>query len=318
MNSTDVKTRFLILSDTHGRELPLGSLSRTSADVVIHCGDLTEGSRLEEFQNTLMILQAIDAPLKLIIAGNHDFTLDVPVFKSKVAAAEKYFNEPLEPTLLEATFGRYGQARELFELFKNDGIILLDEGTHQFKLANGAQLTIYASPYTPSVDGSGFSYTADAGHEFRIEKGVDVVLTHGPPRGILDHSCTEEKVGCPDLFAAVARARPRLHCFGHVHCEWGAMLASWRQDNSSETLSHVNAIDNDRSVVIDRLPRTVAEKREKLASHPGTRKTSHCADSDHPLTPDEQTLFVNAAMQGTEDFPLHPPWLVDIELPRAP
>ena len=43
------------------------------ADVAIHCGDLTDGSLLEEFRGAIRLLRDIDAPLKLVIAGNHDF-----------------------------------------------------------------------------------------------------------------------------------------------------------------------------------------------------------------------------------------------------
>ena len=37
-----VKTRFLILSDTHGLEYRLDEKPLQHADVAIHCGDLTE------------------------------------------------------------------------------------------------------------------------------------------------------------------------------------------------------------------------------------------------------------------------------------
>ena len=75
--SSPVKTRVLLMSDTHGQEFdrPL-SLGNEKIDVVIHCGDLTEHSKLGEFETTLRLFFAIDAPLKLVIPGNHDWWLD--------------------------------------------------------------------------------------------------------------------------------------------------------------------------------------------------------------------------------------------------
>lgn len=112
------------------------------ADIAIHCGDLTDGSKLEEFRT----------PLKLAIAGNHDFTMDIPAFKKIVAEA----TPPLDPELVAKEFGIPGEARQLFEEAKDAGIMLLDEGTHRFTHENGALLTVYASPYTPALGAWGF------------------------------------------------------------------------------------------------------------------------------------------------------------------
>ena len=38
-----------------------------------------------------------------------------------------------------------------------------------------------------------------------------------PPRGLGDRTLWGQRVGCDDLLAAVKRARPRLHVFGHIH-----------------------------------------------------------------------------------------------------
>ena len=57
------------------------------ADVAVHCGDLTDGSKLKEYHTSLRLLQKIQAMLKLVIAGNHDWTMDIPVFRDKVVNA---------------------------------------------------------------------------------------------------------------------------------------------------------------------------------------------------------------------------------------
>lgn len=318
----DIKTRFLLMSDTHGDRFPIKPDHR--ADVVIHCGDLTEESKLEEFRIALQFLKELDAPLKLVVAGNHDFTLDVPTFKERIGAAA----QRLDPDLVRKEFGDYGEARRLMDEAKDDGVVFLDEGTHHFILQNGARLAVYASPYTPSNGGWGFEYAPGTERGFAIEKSTDVVITHGPPLGIMDLTRARTRAGCAGLFGAVAGARPRLHCFGHIHEGWGAKLVTWREQVGDKP-NHFADVDNERSVVVDKLANfkggkfdTEDVKAEKWRKgqelrEMGYRMTSHCAGDENPLRFGEQTLFVNAAIQGSTDETASPPWLVDIELPLA-
>ncbi|KAI3324009.1 ser/Thr protein phosphatase family protein [Xylariaceae sp. AK1471] len=313
-----VKTRFLIISDTHSDSFDV--MSGNKADVVIHCGDLTDGSKINEYRQTLQLLKDLDAPLKLVIAGNHDFTLDTLAFKEKLANTP----EPLDPQLVQKEYGKYGEARQLFDEAPN--VTFLDEGTYSFNLDNGALMTVYASPYTPSKGGNAFQYHPETDHEFAIRKGIDVVMTHGPPHGIMDMAHSR-RAGCPQLFKAIARARPRLHCFGHIHEGWGAKLIAWKEP-TTENPSHFTDIDNGRSVVIDKLssiaetkfdtPDSRTNKRSKAEQYiqQGYRATSHCEGDKDSLEQGAHTLFVNAAMEGlTEILPRQPPWLVDIDLP---
>lgn len=318
--SLNVKTQVLILSDTHGKDFAVDGLP--TCDVVIHCGDLTDGSKLQEFRTTLHNLNLIEAPLKLVIAGNHDFTMDLPAFERKVADA----SQPLDPELVAREYGIPGQAKKLFDDGKDAGIIFLDEGTHHFTLANGAQLSVYASPYTPSMGQWGFQYHPNKGHDFKISKGIDVAITHGPPRGIMDYTYGKERAGCSDLFTAISNARPRVHCFGHIHEGWGARLVTWK--DGIEQPTHFTAIDNDRSPVIEKLAglragkfdseEDIAVKKAKLERSEKERcfKTDCGTDGDHEVEHGKQTLFVNASIEGAEEFEQRP-WLIGIDLPKA-
>lgn len=319
----NIKTRFLILSDTHGEEFRPEAKPLQPADVAIHCGDLTEESKIAEFRATLRLLKDINAPLKLVIAGNHDLTMDIPLFKKKVAEAQP----PLDPNLVKEEYGNLGEIRDLFTEAAAEGVVFLDEGTHRFTLSNGATLTVYASPFTPSLGDWGFQFARQQGHDFSIDKDVDVAITHGPPRGVLDVTDSGQRAGCSSLFAAVARSRPRLHCFGHIHEAWGAKLVAWRE-STGEMPTHFSDIDNGGSIVVEDLSRLrpgksdtlemAEEKRKKLEHYTAQRccATSHCA-GDNPVKPGLHTLFINAAIQGTAEYPTQLPWLVDIELPRA-
>jgi predicted phosphodiesterase len=73
--------RFLVRSDTHNltltndRSLPF-RLSGPEADVVLQYGDLTENGSTEDLQNPIRMMRSIKAESRLIIAGNHDISLD--------------------------------------------------------------------------------------------------------------------------------------------------------------------------------------------------------------------------------------------------
>ena len=325
----DIKTRFLIISDTHANQkIRLPDLQE-GVDVAIHCGDLTDGSKIDEYHTTLNFLQTINAPLKLVIAGNHDFTLDTPMHQKKAAEAHRLFS--IDPALMNREYGDFGEARGLLNNANtsiSEGIIFLDEGIRHFNLANGASLTVYASPFTPSTEADwGFQYRRGESHDFNISSAADIVITHGPPKGVLDMTASKKRGGCEQLFAAVAKAKPRLHCFGHIHEGWGAKAVAWRAD-VCESPTHFSAIDNGASAVVESLatlrpgrwdsPDTIAEKDARLRSlsKKGYRHTSHCTGDEHPITPGQPTLFVNAAIEPeTKDERQQLPWIIDLELP---
>ncbi|KAF3809058.1 hypothetical protein GCG54_00011254 [Colletotrichum gloeosporioides] len=341
--TSGIKTRILIISDTHGASSLPGSQSLPPVDVAIHCGDLTEESKLVEFQNTITLMKSINAPLKIVIAGNHDWTLDTPIFKSKIAEIPP----PVDMALVDAEYRTFNQARDLLlSSSATDITFLQHQGTHRLALPNGARLTLYASPFTPSTEDWAFQYDPreEASRQWDVSDDVDVVVTHGPPHGVLDRTAGGERIGSTGLFAAARWAKPRLHCFGHVHRGWGAKLVRWRRSEgaaladglaaagegpAAAVASHFADTDHEKSVAVESLagltPRrfdgadVIAEKRRKMEE--GLRRgyftTSHCAGDKRPLVPGEDTLFVNAAIKGDGEHPQHLPWIVDIELPKA-
>ena len=144
---TSIKTRILVISDSHGDDL-IHKPTTGTYDVAIHCGDLTEESKLDEFRASLNMMLSVQAPLKLIIAGNHDFSLDTPLLENKLA--DNTTAEDVD--VVKRTYGDFGEARALFksDAAKIAGVVFLDEGNYTFSLANGASLSIYASRYTAS------------------------------------------------------------------------------------------------------------------------------------------------------------------------
>lgn len=99
MSASPIKTRLLIVSDTHG-EPPYDLLTDgvealqysfrrpfPKADVAIHCGDLTITSTPDEFEVAFDLMREIDAPLKLVIPGNHDSALDLKYWEKVVSVS---------------------------------------------------------------------------------------------------------------------------------------------------------------------------------------------------------------------------------------
>jgi predicted phosphodiesterase len=138
-----IRTRFLVISDTHSNS-PIQNATNNDvafrpplpkADVLLHCGDLTMIGHLHEYEKTLDMLESIDADLKLVIAGNHDISLDEVYYKRKGQYMHRRngYEEDLPVKAKEMWLG---------ERARRAGVTYLEEGTHTFVLKNGAKLRV--------------------------------------------------------------------------------------------------------------------------------------------------------------------------------
>ncbi|KAL9011504.1 MAG: hypothetical protein Q9173_003650, partial [Seirophora scorigena] len=241
-----VRTRFTLISDTHTAELfPSTDIQHAyrdplpAADVLLHAGDLTKRGYIAEHETAFATVSRAPAELKIVIAGNHDITLDEAYYR-RTGAKRMHRNIPEDTAAVrEIWTGAGAQAA---------GVVYLEEGIRSFTLKNGATFTIYTSPYQPEFCGWAFPY-ARAQDRFNPDSSfastpipehpaIDILLTHGPPRGILDtvahYNGEDEAVGCEHLLRAVQRCRPRLHCFGHIHEGWGAERHDWSAGGTRE------------------------------------------------------------------------------------
>lgn len=158
-------------------------------DLLLYGGDSTNYKNLIEnnkefcsFKNWLF-----DLPIKhkVIIAGNHD-----------TWATKKYNIDDL----------------------KHNGVIYLE---HEYVNVNN--IRIFGSPYTPIFSDWNFMINLNKISRYweTLTENIDILLTHGPPRGILDlsHNFNHQLEYCGDsaLLKKVLKIKPKYHIFGHIH-----------------------------------------------------------------------------------------------------
>jgi Icc-related predicted phosphoesterase len=174
--------KIIALSDTHNQHW---KMTIPDGDILIHAGDFSFHGDQREILDFNEWLGTLPHTYKVVVPGNHELGIE----------------------------GHVGIARALLG---NADHLLVDEGI----TLEGVK--IWGSPYTPEFCNWAFQYTAREG-ELRwdqIPEGLDILVTHGPPRMILD-SNGQEAVGCPSLLKIIQQRRPRHHVFGHIHESYG-------------------------------------------------------------------------------------------------
>lgn len=178
--------KLCIMSDTHCRRT---GIVVPKCDALLHCGDFSMSGTTDEIVAFNTWLGKQTATHKLVIAGNHD-----KLFESNPERAKSL--------LTNATY------------LKDSGVTI-------------GGLKFWGSPYTPTF--FQWSFMKNRGDDIRAKWDLippdmtgGVLITHGPPFGILDYSeYGKMRAGCEDLLEVVQRIKPAIHCFGHLHTSYG-------------------------------------------------------------------------------------------------
>lgn len=200
--------KFVVISDTHNKHR---DISLPEGDVLLHCGDFTGRGTPEEFADFGNWLQNLPYENIVVIPGNHDI---------------------LAQTLPEEAKKFMGRAHLLIdEAFVVDSI------------------KIWGSPWTPQFYNWAFMTYTDSHAKSKwdlIPDDTDILMTHGPPHGVMDLVPRGENIGCPELLKAVNRVSPKYHLFGHFHGGYGT-------SKHSET-TFVNAATLDERYMVAHKP----------------------------------------------------------------
>lgn len=202
--------RVVCISDTHERHR---DLVVPDGDVLIHAGDITNRGHQSALLDFNDWMGTLPHKHKVVIAGNHDISLE----------SERH---RLEPMFTNFTY----LAHEECEI----------EG---FKF--------FGSPYSREFHPDRWAFQAMMGDRSDLTKAlwdlipsdVDVLITHGPIRGVLDV--------CPDYYAGVPVnvgdhilldrwkdfTQLKLHVCGHVHESYGKVQFSRYQMVNASSLN---------------------------------------------------------------------------------
>lgn len=349
MPRSTTKTRLLLLSDTHTTPPapPHGpNASNTpyrqplpSAQILLHAGDITKVGLASEHKSMLELLKSHPAELKIVIAGNHDITLDEGYY-NRVGWLRHRYREPngrdhlaaLPSAATGTTSGSSGSGLASLEspaqikaLYTSPevtaaGIVYMEEEIRTFVLpSTGARFTVYASPYTPEFCAWAFAYPRSE-DRFNYGQGAktpvpdypgaDILITHGPPYGILDQVVGGgQSVGCEHLFRAVRRARPAVHVFGHIHEGYGARRVEWEGSGSDLVSGGPAGWDGTGIKRVEEVSWDREDVMEERGAH-----VDLSSGSGRPLRRGEETLFVNASVVTVNYKGLNAPWVVDLDL----
>ncbi len=193
--------KLVLISDTHGFH---NDMTVPEGDILIHAGDCTGRGLYSQVADFLDWFAARPHKHKIMVAGNHDF----------------YFEDT--------------PAAEIARIIPA-GVTYLDDSE---VVVEG--LRIWGSPITTYF--YNWAFNRHPGPEIKkhwdlIPANTDILITHGPPRGIMDRTHSGIHVGCVDLLEAVGRIRPKVHVFGHIHEGYGRMDADGVEYINAASLS---------------------------------------------------------------------------------
>jgi predicted phosphohydrolase len=176
--------RIVAVADTHLFHV---DLVVPDGDVFVHAGDLCRGGDLDELREAAAWIASLPHRHKVIVAGNHDWAFVREPERARALIGDACYLQDREETI--------------------DGI------------------RFYGSPWQPAF--AGWAFNLERGAPLaavwaKIPRGLDVLITHGPPAGIGDGSPVGGRAGCADLLARVEAVAPRVHLFGHIHQDGGA------------------------------------------------------------------------------------------------
>ena len=207
-----MKLRIVAISDTHEQHeqivLPEG-------DLLICAGDISFNGRPPAITAFNRWFAAQPHRFKILIAGNHDF-----LFEQNNTMARRLLAE--EIIYLEDSGCALDVARAVR---RRGGSPANDSRVNDSRVIEPTSLLkFWGSPITPWF--FNWAFNRHRGEPIRrhwdkVPGDTDILITHGPPAGILDRNCAGEHTGCEDLRLAVERIKPRLHVFGHIHEAYG-------------------------------------------------------------------------------------------------
>ena len=198
-------TSYTVISDTHGLEDVDELLKNCHSDVLIHCGDFTTGAgRVLRDKISTDHYQSMVRFSRQLLKVRHQFkhVICVPGNHDKLAEVDGLMAKDI--------LGR-----------KTNAHLLIDESI----TLDGVKY--YGMPWTPSFNNWFFNARPEVEKIVcdKIEYDTQVLITHGPPYGLLDQvDGKPEHLGSRYLKEKLPKLHKlNLHVFGHIHSPGGTV-----------------------------------------------------------------------------------------------
>ena len=186
--------KIVCISDTHGQHK---SLTIPECDLLIHAGDATNMGKENEMRDFATWLKDQKQAKEIVyVPGNHDIIAETD----------------------------FAMVKDMF----GEGVNVLTCG-----LKDVAGFKVFGYSYTPEFCGWAFqgddhsrSHTKfrNMWRDMSIVKDagkVDIMVCHGPMRGILSTNAWEEECGSHTIRDAWEKIKPKLYVCGHIHESYG-------------------------------------------------------------------------------------------------
>lgn len=213
------KIKIVAISDTHSNH---EKIEIPECDILIHSGDFVNShtmpqsqaeSATKEFSDWISSLK--QAKRKIIVPGNHDF------FCQRNEDTVKGWLDPSVDMLVD----------QLVEV-------------------NGWK--IWGTPWQPNF--YNWAYNVKNNQDMKdklniIPSGIDILVTHHPPYGILDKSSWGNTCGCPFTLDWIKNNNDlKLHVFGHIHPGYGSESISGTIFCNASIVNHKYEVENEPKI----------------------------------------------------------------------
>ena len=176
----NIRMKIVAISDTHNKHK---NITIPEGDVIVHAGDISSMGYKHEVIHFFEWFSKLPHTHKILIAGNHDFFFQLP---------ESIVKEILPQNIT----------------YLYDEEVIIDG------------IKFWGSPYTPIFGSWAFMESRPELEERwkNIPNDVNVLITHGPPYGILDYEIGDKEL--KNRLMTIP-TNPKAHIFGHIHEGYG-------------------------------------------------------------------------------------------------
>lgn len=184
--------RLVAISDTHSYHR---KIKVPDGDVLIHAGDITWRGEINILYDFCAWMYELPHQHKIVVSGNHELGMQNGVYRNHVLSMMKNVN---------------------IHYLEDSGITINN-------------LFFWGSPWQPAFFDWEWNLPRNGlALEEKwslIPDDTNILITHGPPNGILDSTRDNGPQGCEKLEKRIRDlSKLKVHIFGHMHRDGGKMI----------------------------------------------------------------------------------------------